>query len=234
MEELGVHSFSAWGMTEAAPIMGACMPKSHMQDWPEDKKFNFKLKTGWALPFSEQRVIDEKGKDVEPDGKHPGEIVYRSPWATPGYYKDPEKSKELWRGGWMHTGDIATIDEECCVHIVDREKDVIKSGGEWISTIKLESLISTHPKVFEVAVVGVPHEKWEERPIALVVPRPGEEISESELREHLMKSVEEGEILKWWIPDKFILTGEIPKTGTGKFDKKAIRERFRDVLITAK
>ncbi|MCX8204737.1 MAG: long-chain-fatty-acid--CoA ligase [Candidatus Nezhaarchaeota archaeon] len=230
MEELGAFFFSGWGMTEAAPVMGMCMPKPHMLDWPEEEKLRFRLKTGWAPPFSEQRVVDEEGRDVEPDGRHPGEIVYRSPWASPGYYKDPEKSRELWRGGWMHTGDIATIDEERCVHIVDRAKDLIKSGGEWISSIKLEALISTHPGVFEVAVVGVPHEKWEERPVALVVPIQGVELTEEGLRRHLMKSVEEGVIPKWWIPDAFVIVEEIPKTGTGKFDKKVIRERLKDLL----
>ncbi|MEM4699878.1 MAG: long-chain fatty acid--CoA ligase [Candidatus Nezhaarchaeales archaeon] len=230
MEELGVRFFSGWGMTEAAPIMGMCMPKSHMADWPEEEKFKFRLKTGWAPPFSEQRVVDEEGRDVEPDGRHVGEVVYRSPWATPGYYKDPKRSEELWRGGWMHTGDVATMDEERCIHIVDRAKDLIKSGGEWISSIKLEALLSTHPKVFEAAVVGVPSEEWGERPIALAVPAPGAELTEGELREHLMKCVEEGVIPKWWIPDAFIVVDEIPKTGTGKFDKKAIRERLREAL----
>ena len=231
MEELGVYGFAGWGMTEAAPIMGACMPKAHMQDWRPDERFAWKLRTGWALPHSEQRVVDESGEDVKPNGKQQGEVVYRAPWATLGYYKDPEKSKNLWRGGWMHTGDIANIDEECCIQIVDREKDVIKSGGEWISSIKLESIISTHPKVFEVAVIGVPHEKWGERPIALVVPKPGEEVSEDELKEHLRKSVKKGEIPKWWMVDKFVFVSEIEKTGTGKFDKKLLRLKYKDILM---
>jgi fatty-acyl-CoA synthase len=230
--ELGINPGVAWGMTECCPIMGASLPKSHMKDWTEDKKLDFFLRTGWAAPFSEQRVVDEKGNDVPKDGRSFGEIIYRAPWATLGYYKEPEKSEELWRGGWLHTGDIATIDEEENILIVDRAKDVIKSGGEWISTLTLEDLLSRQPKVKEVAVIGAAHEKYDERAIALVVPKEEHkgEISEEELREHLTKYAEAGRIVKWWIPEKFIFVDEIPKTSVGKYDKKVLRTKYNDVL----
>ena len=230
--ELGIEPIAGWGMTEACPIMGYSIPKSHMMYWSAEKKLSFSLRTGWAAPFSEQRVTDEKGDDVVKDAKAIGEIIYRAPWATLGYYKDPEKSKELWRRGWMHTGDIATIDEEENVLIVDRAKDVIKSGGEWISTLILEDLLSRQPKVKEVAVIGVAHEKYLERPIALVIPREEykRKISEEELIEYMTKCVKEGQIVKWWIPEKFIFVDDIPKTSIGKYDKKVLGLKFKDVL----
>ena len=169
---------------------------------------------------------------VPKDGKAVGEIVLRAPWLTLGYYKEPEKSEELWRDGWMHSGDMATIDEEESVLIIDRSKDVIKSGGEWISSLTLENLINMHPKVQEVAVFGANSEKWGERPVVLLVPKDEykENISEDELREHLMMYVEEGKILKWWIPDRFIFINEIPRTSVGKSDKKVMRSNYGNVL----
>jgi len=230
--ELGMEPIVGWGMTETCPIVGIPFLKSHMKDWSDDEKLIFSLRTGWEAPFSEQRVVDEKGNDVPKDGKTIGEIVYRSPWATPGYYKEPERSKELWRGGWLHTGDLATVDEEENIFIVDRAKDVVKSGGEWISTLTLEDLLSRQPKVKEAAIIGAAHEKYDERPIAIVVTK--EEYrgktSEEELRGYMMKFVAEGKIAKWWIPDKFIFVDEIPKTSVGKYDKKVLRPKYKDVL----
>jgi len=176
--------------------------------------------------------VDEQGNDVVRDGKTVGEIVLRAPWLTMGYYKEGEKSKELWRDGWMHTGDMATIDEEESVLIIDRSKDVIKSGGEWISSLTLENLINMHPKVQEVAVFGAASEKWGERPAVLLVPKDEYKgkISETELKEHMMQYVEEGKILKWWIPEKFIFVNQIPRTSVGKFDKKEMRLTYGDAL----
>jgi len=230
--ELGAEIITGWGMTETCPIAGIPFLKSHMKDWSEDEKLSFFLRTGWEAPFSEQRVVDEKGSDVAKDGKTVGEIIYRSPWATPGYYKEPERSKELWRGGWLHTGDLATVDEEENVYIVDRAKDVVKSGGEWISTVTLEDLLSRQPQIKEAAVIGATHEKYDERPIALISPKEEYKgkVSEGELREYMMKFVEEGKIAKWWIPDKFIFVDDIPKTSVGKYDKKVLRPKYRDVL----
>ncbi len=231
-KELGMDICSGWGMTEVYTKVGLQYLKPHMFDWPEDKKIEFLSGTGIAPPFVEQRVIDEKGNDVAKDGKAVGEIVLRAPWLTMGYYKDPEKSEELWRGDWMHSGDMATIDEEESVLIIDRSKDVIKSGGEWISSLTLENLINMHPKVREVAVFGAQSEKWGERPVALLVPKDEHKgkISDAELQQHMTQYVDEGKILKWWIPDRFIFVDEIPRTSVGKFNKKVMRSSYLNVL----
>lgn len=230
--ELGMDICSGWGMTEVYTKVGLQYLKPHMFGWSEDRKIEFLSGTGMAPPFVEQRVVDEQGEDVPKDGKTVGEIVLRAPWLTMGYYKDLEKSKELWRDGWMHTGDMATIDEEESVLIIDRSKDVIKSGGEWISSLTLENLINMHPKVQEVAVFGAQSEKWGERPVVLLVPKDEHkgEISETELQEHMTQYVEEGKILKWWIPDRFIFVDQIPRTSVGKFDKKVMRSAYGNVL----
>jgi fatty-acyl-CoA synthase len=230
--ELGMDLCAGWGMTEVYTKVGLQYLKPHMFTWPEDRKVDFLSRTGMAPPFVEQRVVDEDGRDVAKDGETVGEIVLRAPWLTTGYCKDPEKSKELWKDGWMHSGDMATIDEEESVLIMDRAKDVIKSGGEWISSLTLENLINMHPKVQEVAVVAAHSEKWGERPVVVVVPK-GEykgKVSEEELRNHMTQYVEKGKILKWWIPEKFIFVDEIPRTSVGKFDKKTMRSGYWDVL----
>jgi len=231
-KELGMDVCSGWGMTEVYTKVGLQYLKPHMFEWPETKKIEFLSGTGIAPPFVHQRVVDDRGKDVAKDGKTVGEIVLRAPWLTMGYYKDPEKSKELWRDGWMHTGDMATIDEEESVLIIDRSKDVIKSGGEWISSLTLENLINMHPKVQEVAVFGAQSEKWGERPAALIVPKAEfrDEITEKELKDHMAQYVGEGKILKWWIPDKFVFVDQIPRTSVGKFDKKVMRSSYADAL----
>jgi fatty-acyl-CoA synthase len=231
-KELGMDICSGWGMTEVYTKVGLQYLKPHMFSWPEDKKIEFLSGTGMAPAFVEQRVVDEQGNDVPKDGKAVGEIVLRAPWLTSGYYREQEKSKELWKDGWMHTGDMATIDEEESVLIIDRSKDVIKSGGEWISSLTLENLINMHPKVQEVAVFGALSDKWGERPVVLLVPKDEykEDISEEELKEHLTQYVEEGKILKWWIPDRFVFVNEIPRTSVGKFDKKVMRSSYGNVL----
>lgn len=231
-KELGIDLSAGWGMTEIYTKVALQYLKPHMFDWPEDKKLEFITRTGMAIPLVEQRVVDAEGKDVPRDDKTIGEIVLRAPWLTAGYYKDPEKSKELWKDGWLHSGDLATIDEEESVLIADRNKDVIKSGGEWISSLTLESLISTHPKVREVAIIGAKSEKWGERPVAVIVPREEhkKDISEEELTQHMMQYVAEGKILKWWIPETFIIADEIPKTSVGKLDKRKMRSMYDRVL----
>ena len=231
-KELGMDICSGWGMTEVYTKVGLQYLKPHMFSWPEDKKIEFLSGTGMAPAFVEQRVVDKQGNDVPKDGKAVGEIVLRAPWLTLGYYREQEKSEELWQDGWMHTGDMATIDEEESVLITDRSKDVIKSGGEWISSLTLENLINMHPKVQEVAVFGAQSDKWGERPVVLLVPKDEYkgDISEEELKEHLTQYVEEGKILKWWIPDRFVFVNEIPRTSVGKFDKKVMRSSYGNVL----
>ena len=226
--ELGMDLCAGWGMTEVYTKVGLQYLKPHMFSWPEEKKVDFLSRTGMAPPFVEQRVVDEDGRDVAKDGETVGEIVLRAPWLTTGYCKDPEKSEELWKDGWMHSGDMATIDEEESVLIMDRAKDVIKSGGEWISSLTLENLINMHPKVQEVAVVAAHSEKWGERPVVVLVAKDEYKgkVSEEELRDHMTQYVEEGKILKWWIPEKFIFVDEIPRTSVGKFDKKTMRSGY--------
>jgi fatty-acyl-CoA synthase len=196
-----------------------------MMDWDIERQLDYRTKTGFPVPLVHLDVVDETGAAVPPDGKSTGEIVVRTPWLTQGYFKSPDKSEELWRGGGLHTGDVANVDEEGYVQITDRLKDAIKSGGEWISSIELESLLSRHPGVAEAAVVGVPDEKWGERPVALIVPRAGvgHTIDDDELRTFLGQFVDNGLISRWAIPDRFYIVEQIPKTSVGKIDKKAIR-----------
>ncbi len=226
--EKGIYTMAAYGMSETCPALTAAFLKPHLLDLPEEEKTKISVKTGIPFPLVYVRVVHDDFTDVKPDGKDMGEIVVRAPWLTESYLKDPEKTKELWEGGWLHTGDIAVVDEEGYITIVDRLKDVIKSGGEWISSLTLENLLSLHSKVREVAVIGVPDEKWGERPLAVIVPMPGEKPSEEELRQHLMKFVEGGKITKWAVPDRFVLVDELPKTSVGKIDKKVLRAQFAE------
>jgi fatty-acyl-CoA synthase len=171
------------------------------------------------------KIIDASGNDVVHDGESLGEIVVRAPWLTQGYLKEPQKGAELWQDGWLHTGDMASIDPLGGVEIKDRIKDVIKTGGEWISSLELESLISEHQAVLSVAVVGIADEQWGERPMALVVCEPGQYLDRKILEAHLQGFVELGRINKWAIPKQFKFVAEIPKTSVGKINKKLIREQ---------
>ena len=226
--QMGINTWAGYGMSETCPVLTTALLKPHMLDWDMERQLEFRIKTGIPLPLVHLRIADESGNPLPRDGRSSGEIVVRAPWLTQGYLKDPQRSEELWRGGWLHTGDIAFQDEEGYVKITDRLKDVIKTGGEWISSLELESLISQHEAVSEVAVIGQPHEKWGERPVALVVLREGakQEETERSIREFLGRFVEKGTISKWWIPDRIVFVDEIPKTSVGKINKKEIRKRF--------
>jgi len=199
--------------------------KSHMLDWDMDRKLDFLKKTGTPVPLVNLKLLDEGGNPVPADGNTPGEIVVRAPWLTQGYFRDEEKSQQLWKDGWLHTGDIATMDEEGYIQIRDRLKDVIKSGGEWISSLELESLLSQHPAVAEAAVVGVPDEKWGERPRAMIVLKPEHAAGfrPQVLRDFLQQRVADGVLSRWAIPDRIDTVEAIPKTSVGKLDKRAIR-----------
>lgn len=229
---LGMKIVSGYGMSETYPVLTLAHLKPSMLNWSTEKKIDKFVKTGIPGPLVKLRVVDEKMKDVKPDDEQMGEIVVRAPWLTPEYYKDPEKTEELWKDEWLHTGDIATMDEDGYIFIKDRDKDVVKSGGEWISTITLQDVISMHPAVSEVCVIRAKHEKWDERPVALVVPTPEQEgkVTEDEIKDHLSKYPER--VPKWWIPDKIIFVEEIPKTSVGKMDKKALRPKYEDILIS--
>mgnify|MGYP000358521051 CR=1 FL=1 len=189
----------------------------------EDERATYKIKAGVPVPLVEARLMNASGEFLPHDGKTQGELVLRAPWLTQGYYREPEKSDELWAHGWMHTGDVAAIDPMGFIEIRDRIKDVIKTGGEWISSLELEDLISTSPAVKEVAVVGVPDPQWDERPFALIVACEGHEMDAKKLRDHLKPFVDEGRINKWAVPTQIASVTEIPKTSVGKLDKKRIR-----------
>ncbi|MEW5913453.1 MAG: long-chain-fatty-acid--CoA ligase [Thermodesulfobacteriota bacterium] len=230
-QAMGMDVCAGWGMTEIYTKVALQYLKPHMYDWPQDEQLDFLIRTGMAVPLVEQRVVDQDMKDVPRDDKTIGEIVLRAPWLTAGYYKDPQMSAELWRGGWLHSNDLATINQEESVLIADRNKDVIKSGGEWISSLTLESLLSTHPLVKEIAIVGAKSAKWGERPVAVVVASRAvdEATLKEELVKHLEQFVDQGKILKWWIPERYLPVPELPKTSVGKLNKKEMRQRFGGV-----
>jgi fatty-acyl-CoA synthase len=227
--DLGIEIFHGYGMSETCPILTLANLKPPMMDWDTEAQLDYRTKTGFPIPLVDLKVVDANDKEVPRDGRSTGEIVVRTPWVTQGYFKDPERSEELWRGGWLRTGDVAHVDSEGYVRITDRLKDAIKSGGEWISSLELESIISRHFGVAEVAVVGLPNEKWGERPIAMVVPdsEHGQTISEPELRSFVMGFVDSGVISRWAVPDSFLFVDSIPKTSVGKLNKKEIRSRLR-------
>ncbi|MFC1533249.1 fatty acid--CoA ligase [Thermodesulfobacteriota bacterium] len=226
----GASTFAGYGMSETCPIVTAGFLKPHMLDWEADAKLDVQIKGFFPVPLVDLKVIDESGQPVPRDGKTSGEIVLRAPWLTQGYFKEPEKSEELWAGGWLHTGDIATIDEEGYTHITDRLKDVIKSGGEWISSLDLEDLISQYEAVSEAAVVGVPDEKWGERPVTMIVPRPEykDKVTGDDIKDYLKQFVDNGQISKWAIPSDVHIVEAIPKTSVGKIDKKVIRKGLEE------
>ena len=231
--ELGIRVMAGYGLSETCPVLTIAVFKDHMLDWPEEAKLDVAIKTGFPLPLVRLRVVDEQMRDVPRDGKTIGEIVVRAPWLTQSYYKDPERSKELWRGGWLHTGDMAVWDEEGYIQITGRYKFMIKSGGEWIPPLALESILSMHEAVSEVAVIPVPSSRWGERPIALVVLKPEYKgkVSEEDLRKHMEKAVDEGKIVKWWIPDKFVFVDSLPKTSVGKIDYLKLIEQYKTMQL---
>ena len=226
--EVGITVQAAYGMSETCPLVSISNFKPHMFDWDKDKQLDILVKTGLPAPLVKVEIIDPNGKPLPHDGKTTGEIVLRAPWLTPGYFKDTEKSKELWRDGWMHTGDVAYIDEEGYIQITDRIKDVIKTGGEWVSSLDLENLMSLHEAVVEAAAIGIPDEKWGERPMMLVTLKPEfkDKVTEDDLKAYMKKCAEDGKIPKYGVPDKYVITDQIPKTSVGKIDKKELRKIY--------
>ncbi|MFC1829477.1 fatty acid--CoA ligase [Thermodesulfobacteriota bacterium] len=226
----GINVFTGYGMSETCPVLTLANLKPHMLDWDNDEQVEVRCKTGLPIPNVNLEIIDAQGNPLPHDGKSTGEIVVRTPWLTQGYVKDPEKGEELWKNGWLHTGDIGYIDPEGYLQITDRIKDVIKTGGEWISSLELEDIISQHEAVSEAAVIGVPDEKWGERPLALVVLK--EEFQDKDLEEDLkaffMTFADNGIIPKYGVPDKIVITDAIAKTSVGKIDKKELRSHYRD------
>ena len=224
----GIDAFTAYGMSETCPLLTFSQLKPHMLDWDTDRQVEVRCMTGRPLPLVQLRIVDEEMRDVPHDGKSQGEVVVRTPWLTQGYLKDRQSSENLWHGGWLHTGDIGVIDAEGYLRITDRIKDVIKSGGEWISSLEIENLLLKHDKVIEATVIGIPDQKWGERPLALVVLRSGQsEVGvERELKEHLKSFADRGIISPYAVPDRVRCLASLPKTSVGKFNKKAMREMY--------
>jgi fatty-acyl-CoA synthase len=223
----GINLVQAWGMTETSPLASLCKLRSFQLEWPVAEQFRVRARQGTVLPGVEFRVVDiESGQEVPWDNQTFGELQVRGPWIARAYYNDSESSAKF-AEGWLRTGDVAVLDEYGCIQLVDRTKDLVKSGGEWISSVELESLIMGHPKVLEACVVGVPHPKWAERPLACVVPRPDYvgQISKQEIIDYLRPHV-----ARWWLPDEVIFIDAVPKTSVGKFDKKVLRKQYEAAL----
>lgn len=220
----GIQLTAAYGMSETCPLISGAYLNDELRAGSEDERARYRIKAGVPVPLVEAAILKEDGSFAPADGETQGELVLRAPWLTQGYFREPEQSEALWEGGWMHTGDVATLDDLGFIDIRDRLKDVIKTGGEWVSSLDLEDLISRHPAVREVAVVGVPDPQWGERPFALLVLRPDCQLDARTLKDHLKPFVEQGHVNKWAIPTQIAVVTEIPKTSVGKLDKKRIRQ----------
>jgi fatty-acyl-CoA synthase len=223
----GIDVFTGYGMSETCPIMSLAQLKPGMSALDADQQIDYRTRSGLPVQLVDLRIVDDEMRDVPHDGKASGEVVARAPWLTQGYLRDPANSEQLWRGGYLHTNDIGTIDTEGYLQITDRIKDVVKSGGEWISSLAIEDLISQFPGVSEVAVIGKPDEKWGERPLALVVlaAQSAGPITERDIQAHVKAAAERGAISRWAVPDvRFVEMLE--RTSVGKLDKKVLRQKY--------
>jgi fatty-acyl-CoA synthase len=224
-DKLGLNILHAWGMTELTPIGTVARVRSELLAADASTQLDFRARQGMSAPGVELRVLDDTGAEVPWDGKTMGELVARGPWVAASYYDDERSPASFTADGWFRTGDVVTVQPNGYIEIADRTKDLIKSGGEWISSVALENALMAHPKVLEAAVIAIPDERWSERPLACVVPRPDFRgaITEAELIEHLA-----AEFAKWSVPDSYVFVDELPKTSVGKFDKKAMRQQYAD------
>ena len=220
LDQHGLPLVHVWGMTETTPLAVCSQLKAHMLDWADDEKYKVRTRQGRPLPFMDVRVVNDQG-EAPWDGKTLGELQVRGPWVAGSYYRAPETA-DRWTGdGWLRTGDVANIDPEGFVQIADRAKDLIKSGGEWISSVDLENALAAHPAVREAGVIAVAHPKWDERPLAVVVLRAEKSANAEELRAFLSSR-----FAKWQLPEAFVFLDELPHTSTGKLAKLELRKRF--------
>ena len=227
--DLGIQVMTGYGMSETCPVISVSNLKPSMKGCDNERKSEIAIKTGMPISLVDVRIADPQGNFLPNDGQATGEIVVRAPWFTHGYYRDPEKTGELWSGGWLHTGDVGYMDSEGYIQITDRLKDVIKTGGEWVSSLDLENAISTHEAIQEAAAIGVPDPKWGERPMLLVILKPqfrGDGVTEEVLKEFMKTCASQGKIPKYAIPERYVITEVIPKTSVGKIDKKLIRTMY--------
>ncbi len=222
-DRFGLNIRQGWGMTETSPVGSLTSIKPNLVDAPAETLYGIRARAGLQLPLVQLRIVDDAGKVLPWDGVTTGELQCRGPWVAGGYHKQPTDPEKFTADGWLRTGDVATIDAEGYLRIADRTKDLIKSGGEWISSVDLENAIMGHPAVAEAAVIAVKHPKWDERPLAVVVKKPGQEVTPAELRELLAKH-----FAKWQIPDDFAFVDALPRTSTGKFLKTKLRQDFKD------
>lgn len=224
---LGVDFIQAWGMTETSPLGTICRLKPKMNDMPREKKLDVKQRAGIYTPGLKLRIVNDFGDEVPHDGTSMGRLLIKGPWIASTYYRT-EPTPDKFPDGWLDTGDVATLDTEGYMAIADRSKDLVKSGGEWISSVDLENAIMAVPGVAEAAVIAVLHPKWDERPLACVVKKPDAELTKEQIYDHLLKS-----FAKWWMPDDIIFIDAVPKTSVGKFDKKVLREQFKDFQLNS-
>ena len=222
----GIDVFAGYGMSETCPVLSLAQLPPGAQTLDGDEQIRLRCKTGLPVPLVDLRVVDDNMADLAHDGKSSGEIVARAPWLTQGYLNNPEASEQLWEGGYLHTQDIANIDPTGNVQITDRLKDVIKSGGEWVSSLEIESLISQYEGVSEVAVIGIKDEKWGERPVALVVLKEGAAVTGDDIRQHVLSFSTSGRISKYAVPQTVKFVESLARTSVGKVNKKALREQI--------
>lgn len=226
-EKIGIPILQAWGMTETSPLASAAKVKSTMLSLSEDEQADYRATIGLPAFGIQARIADqETGEELPWDGETSGELQVAGPWVAKEYYNDSRSPESFTADGWLKTGDVVTIDGEGFMRIVDRTKDVVKSGGEWISSVELENEIMAHPAVAEAAVIGVKHPKWSEHPLACVVVKPGETLTREDVLAFL-----DGRVAKWWLPDDVVFIDEVPKTSVGKFSKRDLREQFAGYVL---
>ena len=225
LEELGIEAIHAWGMTEMSPIGVVNAPIAELEQDQRSQRRQ-RLKAGRFSPIVEWRLVDDEGADVPADGVSRGELLVRGDAVTTSYFRNEDASSAAFEAdGWFHTGDVCTVDTFGYLDIVDRLKDFIKSGGEWISSVEVENTIMGHPAVREACVFGLPHAKWQERPAAAVVLRGGHELEEPALRDWLATK-----LARWQVPDRILFLEAIPRTGVGKFLKRELRASYHDLF----
>lgn len=224
----GIDVISGYGMSETGPVLTLAQIKPGLLQDDADPGVDIRRTAGLPIPLVDLRIVDPQMRDVPHDGQSAGEIVVRAPWLTQGYFANPEASDALWAGGYLHTNDIGTIGADGYLRITDRIKDVIKTGGEWVSSLQIEDLIARHDAVSEVAVIGVPDERWGERPLALIVLKPAHAggIDAEAVRAHVRRYADEGVVSKFAVPERVVFVDAIDKTSVGKLDKKALRAKY--------
>ena len=228
-EKIGLPILQAWGMTETSPIGSVCVERDEVRKADDDTRADVRATAGIAAPGVELRIVDAVSREAQPwDGEATGELEARGPWIARQYFRTDEPGEQFSPDGWLRTGDVASISELGYVRLVDRTKDLVKSGGEWISSVEIENVIMSHPKIAEAAVIAVPHPKWMERPLACVVVKEGEELSSADVLEFLRERLN-----KWQVPDDVVFIDEVPKTSVGKFSKKTLRDKFAHYQLPA-